>query len=103
MHYLIQVVNPRLRVRDYSWVKLVELLSEYRPRFFYHLVSWESPSERQLKCNIDVASKGNLGPSSYGFCIRNHKGDMCYAQAETLGHMSTIKAETMAILEAVRY
>lgn len=98
VHYLIQLVNPRMRVRDYNWVNLVDLLSDYRPRLFYHLVSWESPSEGQQKCNTDRASKGNTCPSSYGFCIGNHNGDLCYAQAGTLGHMPNIEVGTMTIL-----
>lgn len=56
-------MNPAFRRIDYSWDNLVDFLSDYRPKFFYHTVSWELPSVGYLKCNTDGASKGNPGPA----------------------------------------
>lgn len=33
----------------------------------------------------------------------DYKGDLCYAQARTLGQLSNIQTEARAILEAIRY
>lgn len=55
------------------------------------------------KCNTDGISKGNPGCSSYGFCIKDHLGNPCYAQASILGHMTNIQVESREILEAVKY
>lgn len=56
-----------------------------------------------LKCNTDGTSRENPGLSSYGFCIRDHKRDLCYAKARAIRQMTNIQAEARAILEAVRY
>lgn len=67
------------------------------------MVRWEFPPLGYHKYNIDGAYKGNPGPSSYGFCIRNHKRDLCYTQAGALGQMTNIQAKTNAILKEVKY
>ncbi|KAK4721356.1 hypothetical protein R3W88_011589 [Solanum pinnatisectum] len=56
-----------------------------------------------LKCTTDGATRGNPELSFYGFCIRDHKGDLCYAQAGVLGQTTNVHAEARAILEALRY
>lgn len=55
------------------------------------------------KCNTDGTSRGNPGRSSYGFYVRDHTGNLCYAQARISGHMTSIQAEAIATLEALRY
>ncbi|KAK6777995.1 hypothetical protein RDI58_024713 [Solanum bulbocastanum] len=47
--------------------------------------------------------KENPGPRFYGFCIRDHKGDLCYAQERVLGQTNNVQVEAGAILEALRY
>ena len=44
-----------------------------------------------------------LGPSSYGFCLKNKNGDLLYAQVKGTGITTNIEVETVAILEALRY
>ncbi|PHT47875.1 hypothetical protein CQW23_12083 [Capsicum baccatum] len=55
-----------------------------------------------MKCNTDGASKGNPGPSLYGFCLRDHRADIICAHAGALGHDTNIEAEAKAILEALK-
>lgn len=43
------------------------------------------------KCNTDT------------FCIRDHNGNLCYAQTGQIGQLTNIQAEARAILEVVRY
>lgn len=56
-HYLIELLNPRMRVIDYSWGDLIKVLSDYRPRLFHCIVNWELSSVGYQKCNTDGASK----------------------------------------------
>lgn len=55
------------------------------------------------KCNTDGTSRENPGSSSYGFCVRDHTGNLYYGQARISGHMTNIQAEAIAILEALGY
>ncbi|XP_060210594.1 uncharacterized protein LOC132637534 [Lycium barbarum] len=45
---------------------------------------------------------GNPGIGSNGFCIRDEIGDLVYAQAEEIGHVTNNEAEICAIVQAVR-
>lgn len=56
-----------------------------------------------MKCNINGASRGNLGESSYGFCIGDPQGELVYAEAEAIVITTNIKAECIAILKALRH
>nr|XP_009773546.1 PREDICTED: uncharacterized protein LOC104223745 [Nicotiana sylvestris] len=46
---------------------------------------------------VGTNAKGNPGPSSLGFCVRNDKGDVVYERAVDLG------AEAKAILQGLEY
>lgn len=46
-----------------------------------YIVNWGLPQEGVIKFNTDGASKQNPSIGSYGFYLRNHKGDLVYAQA----------------------
>lgn len=81
----------------------MKILTEYKSKLYHFIVRWDLPSVGQQKCNTDGTNRGNPGPSIYAFCIRDHNGNLCYAQARQRGQMSNIQAEAKAILEAVRY
>ncbi|XP_075083282.1 uncharacterized protein LOC142167029 [Nicotiana tabacum] len=66
-------------------------------------VTWQLPYEGWFKCNTDGASRGNLGTSSYGFCMRDCAGNVVYAKAEVIGETTNIVAEAEAILEWLVY
>lgn len=51
---------------------------------------WNFLDAGKIKCNTDGASKGNLGEGSYGFCIRDNKGDLIYAQPKGVGIVTNI-------------
>lgn len=82
---------------------MIKALEEYKPKLYVLVVRWTPPAEGYQNCNTDGTSRENPGPSSFGFCIRDHQGDLCYAQAGIKGHMTNIQVEAKAILEAVRY
>ncbi|MCD9645116.1 hypothetical protein HAX54_033792, partial [Datura stramonium] len=58
---------------------MVEHMEGYITEVKAILLRLESPLEGWFKCNSDGNSKGNPGPSSMAFCIRNRKGDLIYA------------------------
>lgn len=55
------------------------------------------------KCNTYCASRGNPGPSSCGFWVRNSIGDSVFAEAMDIGETTNIVAETKAIVERLAY
>ncbi|XP_060182980.1 uncharacterized protein LOC132612928 [Lycium barbarum] len=72
---------------------MYQQLSTYRPKLYYAKVLWRMPLSGRLKCNTDGASRGNPGRSSYGFCIRDSRGDLVYAQAKDIGIKENTEAE----------
>ncbi|KAH0715131.1 hypothetical protein KY284_008036 [Solanum tuberosum] len=62
----------------------------------------ETPEEHQVKCNTDGACQGNPGQSSFGFCIKDSRGDLIYAKAKGIGIVTNMEAETIVILSALR-
>lgn len=99
----IQTIYPWLRGITENWPDIISALTRYRPKIHYCIIKWAFPSKGRLKCNTNGASKGNPGPSSYGFCIRNYRGDLIYAQAAQIGLATNMEAEAKAILEAARF
>ncbi|XP_059285588.1 uncharacterized protein LOC132039055 [Lycium ferocissimum] len=55
------------------------------------------------KCNSDGASKGNPGPSSAGFCVRDSLGDFIYATTRRVGDISCLVAEAKAMYDGLVY
>lgn len=49
----------------------------------------------------DGASRGNPGPSSFGFVITNEKGDVVMEGAEVLGNQTNNYAEYMGMIVAL--
>lgn len=50
-----------------------------------------------------MASRGNPGRSSIGFCLRNEEGDLVYACGKEIQEVTNTQAETRAILEALKH
>lgn len=68
-------------------------ISEYRPILYYCIVKWNPPQEGWIKCNTDGASKSNLRPKSYVFCLRDNRGKLIYAEAKRNGFLTNMGAE----------
>lgn len=73
------------------------LLNKYKPILHYCVVRWNPPQQGWIRINTDGASKGNPGLTSYGFCLRNHKGDLIYAEGQRCDIMTNLEAEVLAI------
>ncbi|KAK4732718.1 hypothetical protein R3W88_025706 [Solanum pinnatisectum] len=63
-----------------KWSYMLIEWTRYRPKLKIKRVLWIFPSNGWVKYNTDRASRGNLGRSSYAFCLRNNKGDVEYAE-----------------------
>ncbi|KAH0701736.1 hypothetical protein KY290_016740 [Solanum tuberosum] len=77
--------------------------SAYKPTLYYRIVYWEKPDQEWVKCNTDGACKENPGQSSYGFIIRDSRGDLIYAEAQKIGEATNMEAEIMGVLKAMQY
>ncbi|KAH0672976.1 hypothetical protein KY290_025255 [Solanum tuberosum] len=69
----------------------------------FRIVRWEPSPPNLLKCNTDGESKGNPGPSSAVFCIRDHSGNLVVAKGYRIQDATNIVAEARAIRESLSY
>ncbi|KAK4718298.1 hypothetical protein R3W88_016636 [Solanum pinnatisectum] len=93
---MARLIYTKLRQVPVNWPDMVDFFEKYKPELYYLAVSWRPPEQGMLKCNTDGVSKGNPGRSSYDFCLRNHRGDLIYAQGEEILETTNITAETIA-------
>ncbi|KAH0636380.1 hypothetical protein KY290_036818 [Solanum tuberosum] len=100
---LVKRLYPWIYLESTQWSYITRRLRRYKPTLHYHSVVWRPPDLQKLKCNVDGASKGNPGPSSYGFCQRNSQGDLIYARAAGVGNTTNFEAESLAIYESFEY
>ncbi|XP_075087488.1 uncharacterized protein LOC142169519 [Nicotiana tabacum] len=86
------------------WIKdMIQYFKGYKPILITTRVTWKLSFHGWYKCNTDGASKGNPGPSSLGFCVRDDEGDVLYARAVDLGVTTNVVAEAKAILQGLEY
>src|SRR5689334_15816973 len=57
----------------------------------------------KLIINTDGASRGNPGPASYGYAIKDQEGKIIYQEGKVLGVTTNNVAEYMAVLSALEY
>jgi len=57
---------------------------------------WHPPPKGYLKCNIDGASKNNLGTTDYGGVLRDEEGKIIFSFHYNLGKATKNMAELMA-------
>ncbi|XP_019241256.1 PREDICTED: uncharacterized protein LOC109221250 [Nicotiana attenuata] len=103
LYYLAKVRYPWLSNIPLMWPHMIKFFENYKPFVITKKVTWQLPYEGWYKCNTDGASRGNPGPSSYGFCVRNHEGDLVYAKAKEIGMATNIVAEAKAIVEGLAF
>lgn len=53
--------------------------------------------------NTDGASKGNPGPSSYGYIIKNRGGAIVHQEGKLIGKTTNNVAEYTAVIKALEY
>ncbi|KAH0729682.1 hypothetical protein KY289_000870 [Solanum tuberosum] len=82
-----------------NWPQMVALLDSFRPSFTSREVRWSPPPLGWWKCNTDGASRGNSGPSTIAFCVRDSSGDLVGAKGLRIQDTTNITAEAMALKE----
>ncbi|XP_060194894.1 uncharacterized protein LOC132624080 [Lycium barbarum] len=102
IHMLCKIQFPGLNIPT-TWQHIIQFFEEYKPTVICRLIKWRRPASGVFKCNTDGVAKGNPGPSSAAFCIRNDVGDLVYAVAKTLTDGTNIVAEAEAIRMGMRY
>lgn len=53
--------------------------------------------------NTDGASRGNPGPASYGFVIKDEKDEILFKEGKTIGVTTNNVAEYTAVLRGIEY
>ncbi|XP_049414633.1 uncharacterized protein LOC125877356 [Solanum stenotomum] len=94
---------PWLQNLPNTWPMIVKLLEEYSPLVCCRVVYWVHPPLGRYKCNTDGTSKGNTGPSSTAFCIRNGDGNFIFAEASIIEACYAIVAEVKAFKAGLKY
>ncbi|KAH0669429.1 hypothetical protein KY289_023922 [Solanum tuberosum] len=79
-----------------SWAELVFKLNQYSSKIGCKVVYWKHPSEGSFKCNTDGACKGNPGPCSGAYCVRDAAERFIYAKTKRLGYYTNLIAELKA-------
>ncbi|XP_075085049.1 uncharacterized protein LOC142168286 [Nicotiana tabacum] len=110
IHEINRTLHQLGRVR-YAWINnipliwpdMIQYFEGYKPILITTRVTWQLPCHGWYKCNTDGASKGNSGPSSLGFYVRDDEGDVVYARAVDLGVTTNMVAEAKAILQGLEY
>ncbi|XP_075097955.1 uncharacterized protein LOC142175269 [Nicotiana tabacum] len=103
LHSLAKARYPWRQNVPLLWHDMIRFFEGYKPYVMIKRVIWKFPFESWFKCNTDGASKGNLGPSSYGFCIHDCQGNLVYAKAKEISETTNIVAEAKAIAEGLDY
>lgn len=111
VHRIIYNVTSHLRmllkVRKISlefptkWPSILQQLSQLRPKVRVKLVLWELLEQGWCKYNINGASKGNPGRSSWAFCLRDAQRDLIHAQRSIIEDTDNMEVKANAILYAV--
>ncbi|XP_049392478.1 uncharacterized protein LOC125856869 [Solanum stenotomum] len=74
-------------------------MGSYKPKLHYFSVIWKPPDIIRIKCNTDGASRGNSSLSSFGYCLRDSRGDILFAKSR--GIATNMEPECLAILDAL--
>lgn len=56
-----------------------------------------------IKCKTDGAYRGNPDRSTYVYCVRDHRGDLIFAEAQKIGVTTIMEAEKLIVLWGLRY
>lgn len=102
-HISIKVIYPQLKTGSMSWNGCFDVLQRQRPTLQYKVVNWKVPNSSWVKVNIDGASKGNSGISSYRVYLRNELGNLIYVESGYIEIVNSIYVKATAILRVLQY
>lgn len=75
----------------------------FKKELHYKIVSWDFLEGGWVKINTDGASRGNAGPSSNGFCLRDCQGDIINVEADNIGYKTNLMAKATVVLRALQF
>ncbi|XP_019234078.1 PREDICTED: uncharacterized protein LOC109214596 [Nicotiana attenuata] len=101
LYYMAKVRYPWLPRIPLLWPEMIKFFENYKPVVVTKRVTWQFPYEGWFKCNTDGASRGNPGPRSYGFFVRDHEGNLVFAKAREIGEATNIVAEAKVVVEGL--
>nr|XP_009596356.1 uncharacterized protein LOC104092452 [Nicotiana tomentosiformis] len=103
LHQLARVRYAWLSHIPLLWPDMIQFFEAYKPILITRRVTWQLPHYGWYKSNTDGESKGNSGPSSLGFCVRNNTSDLVYAREVDLGMTTNVVAEAKVIVQGLEY
>ncbi|XP_059286842.1 uncharacterized protein LOC132040230 isoform X1 [Lycium ferocissimum] len=103
IHLLCRVRFPWQHNMPRTVPQIIQLFEGYRPGISCRMVKWILPLEGCYNCNSDGISRGNHGPSSVDFCVRNEVADLIYAAAKRTGDDTNLVAEDLAFKMGLDY
>lgn len=63
----------------------------------------DPPENHWIKCNTNGACRGNPGPNTYGFFLRDSREDLIYAESQQIELNTNLEAETEALWRALQH
>ncbi|XP_059280949.1 uncharacterized protein LOC132034570 [Lycium ferocissimum] len=104
IHKFCRVKFPAWQDKPYKWADIVKYVESFQPCITRVVIRWDFPPIGWFKLNTNGATKGNPGPSSTAFCVRNDCGDLIYAEGKKLtDDGSSLIAEAVALRDGVAY
>ncbi|KAK4737032.1 hypothetical protein R3W88_000729 [Solanum pinnatisectum] len=103
LYLFTKIRYPWLRNLPNTWPSIVKILEEYTPLVCSRVVYWEHPPMGRFKCNTDGTSKGNPGPGSTAFCVRDEGGNLIFAEARNVEICTVVVAEVKALRAELKY
>ncbi|XP_009630267.1 uncharacterized protein [Nicotiana tomentosiformis] len=103
LHFLARIRYPWLSNIPGLWPNMIRFFESYKLLLVSRRVTWELPLEGWFKCNTDGASKGNPGPSSYGFGVRDSAGDLIHVEATEIGEATNLVEEAKGLMNGLLY
>ncbi|KAK6802984.1 hypothetical protein RDI58_000768 [Solanum bulbocastanum] len=78
---LTKAKYPWIERIEWSWPDISSRIGSYKPKLHYLSITWKPLDIMRIKCNIDGANRGNSGLSSFGYCLRDSRGDLLFAKS----------------------
>ncbi|XP_060202597.1 uncharacterized protein LOC132631015 [Lycium barbarum] len=104
IHRFCSVKFPAWQDIPHKWPDIVKYVERFEPCITCVVVRYDFPSAGWFKLNTDCVAKGNLGPSSAAFCMRNDSSDLIYAEGKKLtDDGSSLIAKAVALRNGVAY
>ncbi|KAG5571327.1 hypothetical protein H5410_061093 [Solanum commersonii] len=88
---------PWLKGIPNNWPPIVKYMEEYVPLVRNKMVEWNHAPSESFKCNTDRSCRGNPGPRSMVFCVRNEFGDLVCVESRLLERCIVIESDIKAI------